>query len=109
MSNISDKNELISQLTGPDLIYVTAPTRPLSQLKTPLLTEEAKEVMLKHGCTLEENPNECMVFFPEGTTRTELFPRMMTERYHITLPDSYKLHEVYDKYREMSILLYSRE
>jgi hypothetical protein len=109
MPNISDQNELISQQTGPDLTYITAPTRPLSQLKTPPLKAEAKEVMLKHGCRLEENPNECIVFFPEGTTRAELFPRTMTERYHITFPDSYKLHEVYDKYREMSILLYSRE
>jgi hypothetical protein len=109
MPNINDKNELISQLTGPDLTYITAPTRPLSQLKTPPLTEEAKEVMLKHGCRLEENPNECTVFFPGGTTRAELFPRTMSTRYRIILPDCYELREVYDKYREMSILLYSRE
>src|SRR5258708_20084158 len=109
MSNISDKNELISQLTGPDLIYVTAPTRPLSQLKTPPLTEEAKEVMLKHGCRLEENPNECTVFFPEGTTRAELFPRTMRTRYRIRLPDSYELREVYDRHTQISILLYPPE
>lgn len=89
-------------------IHLTAPTYPLHQLKTPPLTEEAKEVMLRHGCTLNEHTHECMVSFPEGTTRTEIFPRMMTARYHITLPDSYKLHENYDKYREISILFYPR-
>jgi hypothetical protein len=109
MPNISDQNELISQLTGPDLTYITAPTRPLSQLKTPPLTEEAIEVMLKHGCRLEENPNECIVFFPEGTTRAELFPRTMSTRYRIRLPDSYELREVYDRHREISILLYPPE
>ena len=106
MPNISDQNELISQLTGQDLIYITAPTRPLSQLKTPPLTEEAKEVMLKHGCRLKENPNECIVFFPKGTTHTELFPRTMSPRYQIRLPDGYELREVYDRHREISILLY---
>jgi hypothetical protein len=89
--------------------HLTAPTRPLHQLKTPPFTQEAKEIMLRHGCTLDEYPHECIVSFPEGTTRTEIFPRMMTERYHITLSDSYKLHENYDKYREISILFYPRE
>ncbi len=92
-----------------DFMHITLPTQPLHRLKTPPLTEEARKVMLKHGCTLEENPNECNISFPEGTTRTEIFPRMMSERYHITFPDSYRLHEVYDKYREISILLYPRE
>jgi hypothetical protein len=85
------------------------PPHPLHQLKTPPLTEEAKDIMLRHGCSLDEYPHECTVSFPEGTTRTEIFPRMMSERYHITLPDSYQLHEIYDKYREISILLYPRE
>jgi len=90
-------------------IHTTPPTQPLHQVKTPPLTEEAREIIVSHGCTLDENSDECMVFFPEGTTRTEIFPRVMTERYRITFPDDYKLQEVYDKYREISILLYPRE
>ena len=90
-------------------VRATPPTRPLHQLKTPPLTEEAREIIVRHGCTLDENIDEGMMSFPEGTTRTELLPRMMTERYHITFPDGYKLQEVYDKYREISILLYPRE
>src|SRR5437016_14602128 len=92
-----------------NFIHITPPTRPLHQIKTPLLTEEAKEIILRHGCRLEEHPNECIVSFPEGTTWTEIFPRMMTERYHITLPDCYKLQVVYDRYREINILLYPCE
>lgn len=92
-----------------DCIHTTPPTRPLHQLKTPPLTEEAREIIVRHGCTLDENADECMVSFPEGTTRTEILPRMMTERYRIAFPDNYELQEVYDKYREISILLYSRE
>ena len=65
--------------------------------------------MVRHGCMLDENSDECIVSFPEGTTRTEILPRMMTEQYRITFPDGYKLQEVYDKHREISILLYPRE
>src|SRR6266496_3247182 len=92
-----------------DDIHSTPPTRPLHQLKTPPLTHEVRKIIEKHGCTLDENADECIVSFPEGTTRTEILPRMMTERYRITFPDSYKLQEIYDKYREISILLYPRE
>ena len=92
-----------------DFIHITLPPHPLHQLKTPPLTEEAKDIMLRHGCTLDEYPHECSISFPEGTTRTEIFPRTMSERYHITLPDSYQLHEIYDRHREISILLYPRE
>jgi hypothetical protein len=90
-------------------IHAVPPTQQLHQLKTPPITEEARKIIEKHGCTLHENIDECIVSFPQGTTRTEIFPRMMTERYCITFPDNYKLQEVYDKYREISILLYPRE
>jgi|SRR6266536_3255089 len=92
-----------------DCIHITPPAQPIHQLKTPLLTEEARKIIVRHGCTLDENADECMVSFPEGTTRTEILPRMMTERYCITFPDNYELQEVYDKYREISVLLYPRE
>ena len=92
-----------------NFVRATPPTRPLHQLKTPPLTEEARKIIVSHGCTLDENIDKCMVSFPEGTTRTEIFPCMMTEQYRITFPDNYKLQGIYDKHREISILLYSRE
>ena len=91
-----------------NVTHISIPAQSLSQLKTPPLTEEAKEVMLQHGCRLKETPNECLVFFPEGTTRTELFPRTLSIRYQITLPDGYELREVHDRHREISMLLYPR-
>jgi hypothetical protein len=90
--------------------YPTAPTYPLSQLSSPLIeNEEAKTIMQKHGCSLEEHSDECIVYFPEGTTKTEIYPRTRYPRYHIVLPDGYELRETYDPYREISFLAYQPE
>jgi hypothetical protein len=90
--------------------YPIAPTYPLHQLTTPFLEgEEPKEIIRKHGCRLEEHPNECIIFFPEGTTKTEIYPRTRQARYRIILPDGYELREVYDLYREISLLAYQPE
>ena len=88
---------------------ITAPTKPLHQLTTVPLTEEAKEVIARHGCKTDKQPSECTVHFPKGTTYTEILPRTMNARYKIKLPDGYVLHEVYDRYREISLLLYTPE
>jgi len=92
-----------------DLVHITAPTKPLHRLKIAPLTEDARAVMLKHSCRLDEQSGECTIFFPEGTTRTEIFLRTMNPRYQIKLPDGYELREVYDRHREVSMLLYSVE
>ena len=93
-----------------DYIYPVAPTYPLHQLTTlPFEVEEAKEIIRKHGCVLEEHPQECIIFFPEGTTRTEIYPRTTQSRYCIVLPDGYELLEMYDRYRDVSLLAYLRE
>ena len=90
--------------------YPIAPAYPLRQLTTlPFEVEEAKESIRKHGCTIEERPNKCIIFFPEGTTRTEIYPRTMQSRYRILLPDGYELREMYDRYREVSLLAYALE
>lgn len=90
--------------------YPIAPTYPLHQLIVPPFeVEEAIGIMVKHGCTLEEHPNKCIVFFPEGTTKTEIYPRTMQSRYLIMLPDGYELLEMYDRYREVSLFAYRPE
>lgn len=89
-----------------DFPYLMAPTYLLNQLTTPPLEEEAKTVMLRHGCTLKESRNECIIFFPEGTTKTEILFRTMNPRYHIKLPDGYELRETYDRHRGISLLSY---
>jgi hypothetical protein len=88
----------------------TAPTYPLYRLSTlPFEDGEAKEIMVKHGCRFEEHPDEWIVFFPEGTTKTEIYPRTMQSRYRIVFPDGYELREIYDRFREVSLLAYSLE
>ncbi len=90
--------------------YPVAPTYPLRQLTTlPFEVEEAKEIIRKHGCIVEEYPDKYIIIFPEGTTKTEIYPRTMQERYRIVLPDGYELREAYDRYREVSLLAYSLE
>jgi hypothetical protein len=91
------------------LAHLTAPTYPLHQLTTPLLEEDAKEIILKHGCTIEKHPNKCIIFLPEGTTKTEIFLRTKHPRYRIVLPDKYELRETYDRYQEISLLSYLSE
>ena len=78
------------------LAYLSAPPHRLDHLTTPPLEAQARDILLKHGCTLQEGSNKCMIFFPEGTTRVEIFLRTMSPRYQITLPDGYELREVYD-------------
>ena len=92
-----------------DFTHLTAPVLPLHQLKTLILMVEAKEVILRHGCKLNERPDECIISFPEGTTRREIYPRTISEHYQINLPDGYILYEDYDRWRKISLLRYSPE
>ncbi len=81
----------------------------LHQLKTTLPVEEARAVLQRHGCTCKEHADECIIYFPEGTTRTEKGLRTLCEHSQIQLPDGYILYEDYDRQREISLLWYSRE
>ena len=47
---------------------------PLHQLTTPPLIEAAKEMIKQHGCEIVEHADYCLVTFPEGTRRAEIFP-----------------------------------
>jgi hypothetical protein len=83
--------------------YVTAPL-PLHHLSTPPMIDEARELIKQHGCEVFEHPNHCVVMFPEGTMRREIFPRLSCERYEITLPDGFQMVEMDDRWREHSLL-----
>ncbi|MFL5692309.1 MAG: hypothetical protein ACJ795_10925 [Ktedonobacteraceae bacterium] len=80
------------------------PSVPLHQLKTPPMIDEAKRMMRENGCTIVEYLDHCIVTFPQGTLRTESFPRLYNERYQITLPDGVQLREMYDRCQENSLL-----
>lgn len=93
-----------------NLTNIVAKPHPLHQLTIPPIeVEEGKEALHKHGCRIEEHAQEWIIFFPEGTTRTEIFFRLTHPRYRITLPDGYELRETYDRYQKISILFYPSE
>jgi hypothetical protein len=85
------------------------PPMLLHELTTPPFVEEARTILQKHGCTFKEYPEKCIIYFPEGTTRTEETLRTHSEHYRIQLPDGYILHESYDWWRKISFLQYSPE
>lgn len=89
-------------------IHIGPPTQ-LRQLKTPCPVEGAKAVLQSHGCTCQEHADAYIIYFPEGTTRTEKGLRTLCEHYQIQLPDGSILYEDYDRQREISLLWYSRE
>jgi hypothetical protein len=78
--------------------------RKLEKLKTPPMIDEAKEIIKEHGCAIVEYADYCVVTFPEGTTRMEIFPRLYNERYQITLPDGFQIREMFDRCQEQSLL-----
>ena len=80
------------------------PAVPVRHLKTPPMIEAAKKAMREHGCVIVEDGEHCVVTFPEGTMRREVFPRLSNERYIITLPDGFQMKEVYERCQEYSLL-----
>jgi len=86
-----------------DLAHLITTPRALYQLTIPPIEdEEGRAVLLKHA-------QECIIYFPEGTIKIEMFLRNIHPRYRITLPDGYELHELYDRYQNIHILLYQSE
>jgi hypothetical protein len=92
--------------------HLIAKPKPLDHLIIPPIeNEEARAVLLKHGCRIQETERlpHCILYFPEGTTQTEIFLRLTHPRYRITLPDGFELRETYDRYQSISILSYTAE
>ena len=95
-----------------DLTEFLGEPKTLDSLIIPPIEEEkGKEVLRSHGCKIEEHErlHQCTVFFPEGTTRIEIFFRLIHPRYRITLPDGYELRATYDRYQNINILFYPPE
>jgi len=57
-----------------------------------------------YGCEIVEHADYCVVTFPEGTRRAEIFPRLYNERYTIMLPDGLQIREMFDRCQEQSLL-----
>ena len=69
------------------------------------LIPEAREILAQHGCTLHEKGHEeTLLTFPPGTRRQEIWPRTISERYRILLPDGQELRQVFDRFQGISQL-----
>lgn len=64
----------------------------------PDLFPEAIAMLIKHGCGVKQFSTCLEVTLPEGSTREEIIPRMVLERYKIVLPDGLKMREVYNRF-----------
>jgi hypothetical protein len=54
----------------------------------------------EHGCVLVETDVCVHITFPEGSTRTEIYPRCMDARFRLCLPDGTQLHEVQPRFAD---------
>lgn len=70
----------------------------------PITFPEVKQILLDHGCTLQKQGNEYIVTFPEGSTRTLLYPHVLNSRYRIILPDGVELRQVADRFQQKNFL-----
>ena len=77
----------------------------IQKLTIKLLIPGAQEILLQHGCVMHDKGyEETLVTFPEGTQRQEIWPRTMSERYRILLPDGQELRQVFDRFQEINQL-----
>lgn len=81
---------------------------PAKSITLPNIYPEAKRYLERHGCTLKEEKGQVTLFYPEGTTKQEIYPRTMCKHYRILLPDGTGLWETYSWHSGESYL-YLRE
>ncbi len=74
------------------------------------IVPEAEREMIAHGCHITFHTDHSKVTFPEGTTCTEVLPRMSGgERLKLVLPDGYVMYQHYVRYLDQHILFCSRQ
>ncbi len=78
-------------------IYPEGPKETIEMIQCVRFIEEfmelVREVLEKHTVRLEVLPDHCVLHFPPGTIRQVQYPAVLTDRYTITLPDSFVLYE----------------
>jgi hypothetical protein len=66
---------------------------------------EARDILVQHGCTMcDKTHEETLITFPAGTKRQTLWPRTISERYRIVLPDGQELRQVFDRMQDLNQL-----
>ncbi|MGB8343550.1 MAG: hypothetical protein WCD86_01635 [Ktedonobacteraceae bacterium] len=82
---------------------------PLRVITSPAMPREAVVTMKKHGCVFERREADLIITFPPGTTRTEIWPRVWSERYTLCLPDGYCVRQVVMRSERQSLICYTPE
>ena len=72
---------------------IPVPTLPAESIVLSGLFPSAKRYLERHGCVILEQDEAVTVKYPVGTTRTEVLPRTMCERYLVVLPDGTELQK----------------
>ena|SRR6266436_7782259 len=85
------------------------PVEKITKLHIPKLYLEAQVTLMKHGCSVTEGEEGCILEFPQGTTREMSYRANISDVLIITLPDGYKLQEIYDRFQKKSCLHYTKE
>jgi hypothetical protein len=69
------------------------------------LVPEARDLLVQHGCTMHDRGHEeTLITFPTNTRRQLLWPRTISERSRILLPDGQELRQVFDRVQEINQL-----
>lgn len=68
--------------------------QPIASAVTPRnILPQGRAWMEERGCTIIAHPHNLLVLFPGGTTRAEILPRVLQERYLITLPGGAQMQQ----------------
>lgn len=102
---VESYNRIMDSGEQPLATCITSPT-PLHHLKTALLLDTAKEILMRHDCDIREQHDACIVSFPEGTMRAAISPQLTNQRFEIVLPDGYRLIEMDDNTQELNLLFF---
>jgi hypothetical protein len=97
--------EVLKKIPKPNI-----PVEKMTKLHLPTtLYLEAKVTLMKHGCSVTEGEDGCILEFPEGTTREMSYRANISDVLIITFPDGYELQEIYDRCQNRSALHYTKE
>ena len=74
-----------------------APTLPITHITAfPIAVPEFRDLLIRQGCWMEEQTDRCIIHFPAGTTRTEIYPRSLSERFIIRFPSGTEVIESFE-------------
>lgn len=87
-----------------------SPAQTIRQIKTTALDPHVRSMLTAYECTIvDEKGKGYTVILPEGTTRTELFPRTIEARFRIRLPGGLELRQIDNRQERSSLFIIINE